>query len=49
MMILKNMNILQMMVDEFIAFSIKIVMQGTNTSEPPRIKGLALYRIGNIK
>ena len=26
--------------DEFIAFSIKIVMQGTNTSEPPRIKDL---------
>ena len=26
--------------DEFIAFSIKIVMQGTNTSEPPRLKDL---------
>ena len=26
--------------DEFIAMSIKIVMQGTNTSEPPRIKDL---------
>ena len=26
--------------DEFIAFSIKIVMQGTNTSEPPLIKDL---------
>ena len=26
--------------DEFIAFAIKIVMQGTNTSEPPRIKDL---------
>ena len=26
--------------DEFIAFSIKIVMQGTNSSEPPRIKDL---------
>ena len=26
--------------DEFIALSIKIVMQGTNTSEPPRIKDL---------
>ena len=26
--------------DEFIAFSIKIVMQGTNTSEAPRIKDL---------
>ena len=24
--------------DEFIAFSIKIVMQGTNTSEPPRLR-----------
>jgi len=26
--------------DEFIAFSIKIVMQGTNMSEPPRLKDL---------
>ena len=26
--------------DEFISFSIKIVMQGTNSSEPPRIKDL---------
>jgi len=26
--------------DEFIAFSIKIVMQGTNSSEPPRLKDL---------
>ena len=26
--------------DEFIAFSVKIVMQGTNSSEPPRIKDL---------
>ena len=26
--------------DEFIAFSIKIVMQGTNSAEPPRIKDL---------
>ena len=26
--------------DEFIAFSIKIVMQGSNSSEPPRIKDL---------
>ena len=26
--------------DEFIAFSVKIVMQGTNTSEPPLIKDL---------
>ena len=26
--------------DEFIAFSIKVVMQGTNTSEPPRLKDL---------
>ena len=26
--------------DEFIAFSIKIVMQGNNSSEPPRIKDL---------
>ena len=24
--------------DEFVAFSIKIVMQGTNSSEPPLIK-----------
>ena len=26
--------------DEFISFSIKIVMQGTNMSQPPRIKDL---------
>ena len=26
--------------DEFIAFSIKIIMQGTNSAEPPRIKDL---------
>ena len=26
--------------DEFIAFSIKIRMQGTNSSEPPRLKDL---------
>ena len=26
--------------EEFISFSIKIVMQGTNSSEPPRIKDL---------
>ena len=26
--------------DEFVSFSIKIVMQGTNTAEPPRIKDL---------
>ena len=26
--------------DEFIAFSIKIVMQGSNSSEPPRLKDL---------
>ena len=26
--------------DEFISFSIKIVMQGTNMSEPPRLKDL---------
>ena len=26
--------------EEFIAFSIKIVMQGTNSSEPPRLKDL---------
>ena len=26
--------------DEFIAFSIKIIMQGSNSSEPPRIKDL---------
>ena len=26
--------------DEFIAFSVKIIMQGTNSSEPPRIKDL---------
>ena len=26
--------------DSFIAFSIKIVMQGTNTAKPPRIKDL---------
>ena len=26
--------------DEFIAFQIKIVMQGTNCAEPPRIKDL---------
>ena len=26
--------------DEFIAFSVKIVMQGTNTSEPPRLRDL---------
>ena len=26
--------------DEFIAFAIKIRMQGTNSSEPPRIKDL---------
>ena len=26
--------------DEFIAFAIKIVMQGTNSSEPPRIRDL---------
>ena len=26
--------------DDFISFQIKIVMQGTNTAEPPRIKEL---------
>ena len=26
--------------EEFIAFQIKIVMQGTNSAEPPRIKEL---------
>ena len=26
--------------DEFIAFAIKIVMQGTNSAEPPKIKDL---------
>ena len=26
--------------DSFIAFSIKIIMQGTNTAKPPRIKDL---------
>ena len=26
--------------DEFIAFSVKVVMQGTNTAEPPRLKDL---------
>ena len=39
-MILKNMNITANDLDEFIAFSIKIVMQGTNSSEPPRLKDL---------
>ena len=34
--------------DEFVAFSIKIVMQGTNTSEPPRLKDLS-HCILNIK
>ena len=26
--------------DEFISFQIKIVMKGTNTAEPPRLKDL---------
>ena len=32
--------------DEFVAFQIKIIMQGTNCAEPPRIKDLRTIALG---
>ena len=31
---------------EFISFQIKIIMQGTNCAEPPRIKSLRILALG---
>jgi len=32
--------------EEFISFQIKIIMQGTNSAEPPRIKALRVLALG---
>jgi len=32
--------------EEFISFQIKIIMQGTNCAEPPRIKALRVLALG---
>ena len=42
---LKSMNLQQMVLPEFIGYTIKIVMSGTNQARPPRISELRTIAI----